>query len=124
MASPLIVLVACAVAVGIAGSIFIIIPLAVDDWEEYQYDDTTLQQYTSNKSDVYEVVLPTEKNGYIKFTVKNTSTSHYVYPEFCGVWKMCDRMSGKQIVWRVDLESKWINACADCNERVSKWLDA
>ncbi|KAL5018312.1 hypothetical protein ScPMuIL_004034 [Solemya velum] len=93
MASPLIVLVACAVAVGLAGSIFIVIPLAIDNWEEYQYDSVALQQYTGNQSDVYEVVLPTEKNWYIKFTVKNTSTSHFVYPEYSGVWKMCDEMS-------------------------------
>ena len=107
MASPLVILVSSAVAVGVLGSLFIIIALSVDAWEEMSFDSSVLAKYSvANASEVYTATLASsetdfailnesersiDSNGSVTTQVK----SFYLFPSYTGVWRICDSLSGK-----------------------------
>lgn len=102
MTSPLILLVLGAVTSGVVGSLFIIISLAVDNWEEVTFDTDILSKYQTNNSEYYCVVA-TSPNSYSllrhnKTEVKNGNVTssfeyYYLFSSFSGVWRMCDNLS-------------------------------
>lgn len=97
MTSPLIVLVASAIIVGLVGSLFILLAIGVDSWQEFTFDSSVFSAYTSNSTGTIYVTLPTQSNWFITFReyANDVWTTTYLYPEYGGAWRLCDTMSGK-----------------------------
>ncbi|XP_045214417.2 uncharacterized protein LOC123564716 [Mercenaria mercenaria] len=102
MTSPLILLVFGAVISGVLGSLFIIISLAVDSWEEVTFNTDTLSKYQVNNSEYYCVVASSSSNYSIlrhnTTEIKNGNLTssfqyYYLYSTYSGVWRMCDNLS-------------------------------
>ncbi|KAL4240470.1 hypothetical protein ACF0H5_001262 [Mactra antiquata] len=101
MTSPLILLVCGAVLSGVIGSLFIIIALAVDSWQDVTYDISKLAKYTSaNASSEYQTTLASSDYDYstLIYSVSNgtatiSQTTFYLYPFYSGVWKRCDQLT-------------------------------
>lgn len=103
MTSPLILLVFGAVISGVLGSLFIIISLAVDSWEEVTFSTDVLSKYQTNNSEYYCVVATSSSNFSLlrhnKTEIKNGNLTssfqyYYLYSTYSGVWRMCDTLSG------------------------------
>ena len=106
MASPLVILVSCAVGVGVIGSLFIIIALSVDAWEELSFDSSVLARYSVvNASEDYFASLAPSSTDFTTLnksersidangTVTTQVKSYYLYSSYTGVWRMCDTLSG------------------------------
>ncbi|KAJ8318011.1 hypothetical protein KUTeg_003102, partial [Tegillarca granosa] len=95
MTSPLIVLVASAIIVGLVGSLFILLAIGVDAWQEFTFDSSVFSAYTSNTTGTIYVTLPTQSNWYITFREfsENVWKTTYLYSEYGGAWRLCDTMS-------------------------------
>ena len=108
MPSPLLILVLCAVVTGLIGSLFIIIPLAVDSWEYVSFDNSVLAPYSVvNASSEYFVTLAASDEDFSTLryfeqvvdtngTVVQQNTSYFLFYTYTGVWRMCDKLSGKE----------------------------
>lgn len=94
MTSPLLILICCAVSVGVLGSFILFLAFGVDKWEELAYDADKLSKYVGATSNI-QVVLPTQDNWYIEYRVQSGSvwTTYYLYKEYNDVWKQCDELS-------------------------------
>ena len=109
MTSPLVILVSCAVAVGVVGSLFIIISLSVDAWEDMSFDSSVLAPYSVvNASEDYFVTLASSDSDYATLeksersidangTVTTSVKPYYLYSSYTGVWRICDTLSGRSI---------------------------
>ena len=109
MPSPLLILVLCAVITGLIGSLFIIIPLAVDSWQYVSFDNNVLAPYSVvNASTEYFVTLASSEEDFTTLihyeqvvgsdgSVTQQNTSYYLYYTYTGVWRMCDKLSGKKM---------------------------
>lgn len=105
MTSPLVILVSCAVAVGVVGSLFIIISLSVDAWEDMSFDSSVLAPYSVvNASEDYFVTLASSDSDYATLeksersidangTVTTSVKPYYLYSSYTGVWRICDTLS-------------------------------
>ena len=99
MTSPLVILVASSVVVGIVGSVFILLAISVDSWTEIDYDDSQLTQYnTNNTDDTIQVTPRTSRDAYIKYKYRASSTdawkTYFLYYEYGGAWRLCDTLTG------------------------------
>ncbi|KAK3092071.1 hypothetical protein FSP39_024910 [Pinctada imbricata] len=98
MTSPLVILVASSVVVGVVGSIFILLAISVNSWEETDYDDTQFTQYyTNNSDDTIQVTPRASKNDYILYKYRVSSSdawqTYFLYYEYGGAWRLCDTLS-------------------------------
>ena len=112
-ASPLIILVAHATVVALIGSLFIIVSLSVDAWEEITFDTSVLAQYAvANASNEYFATLASSESEYstlekseisvdVNGTVTTTVKPYYLYNNYVGVWRICDTLSGKHCFTRI-----------------------
>lgn len=121
MASPLVILVSCAVFAGSMGSLFTIIALSVDYWQYVSFDPDVLRPYSVvNFSSEYFVTMAVSEWDYVLLEKTNTQTSangtpqvtnYYLYKTISGVWRMCNHLSASSLSVVSTALGEPVNSC-------------
>ncbi|XP_069123515.1 uncharacterized protein [Argopecten irradians] len=96
MTSPLIILVASAVITGAFGSLFILLAIAVDTWQEVYYDTSVFSPYTNDNTTSIHITLASSSSSYITYREEQSDGTwipYYLYNTYSGVWRVCDTLS-------------------------------
>lgn len=92
MPAPYAILEAGTVLVGLVASIFMIVVISVDTWEEANYSFTaannSYRQVTVAASDSELTVYS------IRGSLADPWVTYYFYHQYWGLWKLCDVLTG------------------------------
>ncbi|XP_061191134.1 uncharacterized protein LOC133199343 [Saccostrea echinata] len=87
MPSPLVILASLSVVVGILGSIFILLAISVDSWEEINFS------MTSTNTSSLTITPATSRSDVTVYHNINTDTYSFMYYQYGGPWKLCDLLT-------------------------------
>ena len=103
MSPPVFIILGLCVFFGVVASVLMIVTLSADSWESVVFLPTEIRKirgFVANESHFYvdegfhEVTLlvdPSNKEN-------KTSKVHYLRDGYGGIWRFCDRISGKGVV--------------------------
>ena len=96
--SPIVVVLAISVFFAIIATVFMVVAISTDQWEVIEHNAdkiAALSQVLQNSS------VLNETTGYFKVVYRENSsgniTTVYTYSLYGGIWKLCDRVPGKQL---------------------------
>lgn len=88
MPSPLVILASLSVVVGLIGSVFILLAISVDSWEEIEF--SVISANTSTVS----VTSAGSRSEVTVYKDLSSGIYYFLYYQYGGPWKLCDLLSG------------------------------
>lgn len=89
MPSPLVILASLSVVVGILGSVFILLAISVDSWEEIDFS------VVEANSSTLQVTPAASRSDVTVYEELGSGTYYFLYYQYGGPWKLCDLLTGK-----------------------------
>lgn len=87
MPSPLVILASLSVVVGILGSVFILLAISVDSWEEIDFS------VVEANSSTLQVTPAASRSDVTVYEELGSGTYYFLYYQYGGPWKLCDLLT-------------------------------